>query len=76
MSVCVLLTQGAPLKKKVLQFAEEDARQQSSIYVHPLQHLHRKKLVHPTERDRTENSRILVANVGSVFQLEAAYVAI
>jgi len=43
MFVCVLLTQGAPSMTKILEFMEEVTCQQSSIYVHHLQHfLHEK----------------------------------
>ena len=75
MFVCVLLTQGA-LLKKVLKFIEEDTCQQSNIYVHHLQHLHHRKLLHPTERDTTENSCILVTIVGSVFHIRVVCVPI
>jgi len=76
MFVCVLFTQGALPLKKVLTFTEEDACQQSSLYVHPLQHFHHKKLSHPTVKDTTENSCILVANAGNVFHLTIPYISI
>jgi len=75
MFVCVLLTQGAPLKK-VLKFVEEGICQQSSIYIHPLQRFYHKRILHPIERDTLENSCVLVANVGSVFRLTSAYTPI
>ena len=75
MFVCVLLTQGTPLKK-VLTFTEEGTCQQSTLSVHHLQHLHHRKLLHLTQRDTTGKSCILVANVGSVFHLKSLYVAI
>ena len=51
---------------------DEAVCQQSTIYVHPLQHLRRKKVCHLTRKDTTENSCILVRNVGSISQLETA----
>jgi len=72
MFVYVLLTQVAPLKK-VLTFTEGGTCQQSSIYVHPLQHFHHEKILHLTERDTMENSCVLVANVGSGHCLASPY---
>jgi len=75
MFVCVLLTQGA-LLKKVLKFMKEGSCQQSSIHVHPLQHFYHKKRLYPTGKDTTANSCILVANVESDFYLRVAYITI
>ena len=75
MFVCVLLTQGA-LLKKVVKFTEEGTCQQSTIYVHHLQHFYHRKLLHLTQRDTTGKSCILAANVGSVFHLKSPYMAI
>ena len=74
--MCVLLVQGAPLMKKVGSFTVEGIIQQSSIYVHRLQCLQRRKHRHLTENDKLKNRCTPVTNVGSVIYLTAACISI
>jgi len=76
MSVCVLLVQGALLKKKVGTFTVEGVIQQSSIYVHPLQSLQHKKRRHHTENNKLKNRCTPVTNMGSVIYLTVACISI
>lgn len=73
---CVLLVQGAALMMSIGKSTDEGTIQQSSIYVHPLQCLHYKKLQQFTEKDTLGNSCILVTNVGSIIHLGAACITI
>jgi len=59
--------------KKVGKITEEGVIQQSTIYLHPLQH---KKLRLIMEKHTLENSCILVATVGSVFHRRPTSVTI